>query len=246
MASRALLHHRLAARRHATLLVAIVVAFAIRPVIGGADVGPVAFSLALVALCLVALHAIQVEELIGDREMLLARRRRRRIIAWVLAAAAVVERLAVIVAPDPRLYLAGALCWLGFFAFVTWIELRSVLEHRDVTGETISMAISVYLLIGVTWGLLYFVVFQLDHQAFSFERFSTAAPDPMQDLQAALPIFMYFSLTTLSTLGFGDITPVSLQARYAAVAEGITGQLYLAILVARLVSMQISGGRKAT
>ena len=43
----------------------------------------------------------------------------------------------------------------------------------------------------------------------------------------------YFSLTTLSTVGFGDITPVTLQARYAAVAEGITGQFYLAILVAR-------------
>ena len=51
---------------------------------------------------------------------------------------------------------------------------------------------------------------------------------------------MYFSLTTLSTIGFGDITPVTLQARYIAVAEGITGQFYLAILVARLVSMQMT------
>jgi hypothetical protein len=57
--------------------------------------------------------------------------------------------------------------------------------------------------------------------------------------QTVLPIFVYFSLTTLSTIGFGDITPVTLQARYAAVAEGITGQLYLAILVARLVGMQM-------
>ena len=47
------------------------------------------------------------------------------------------------------------------------------------------------------------------------------------------PIFIYFSLTILSTIGFGDITPLTLQARYAAVAEGITGQFYLAILVAR-------------
>jgi voltage-gated potassium channel len=49
-----------------------------------------------------------------------------------------------------------------------------------------------------------------------------------------------FSLTTLSTVGFGDITPLTLQARYAAVAEGITGQFYLAILVARLVGLQMS------
>jgi voltage-gated potassium channel len=44
----------------------------------------------------------------------------------------------------------------------------------------------------------------------------------------------------LSTIGFGDITPVTIQARYAAVAEGIAGQFYLAILVARLVGMQMS------
>ena len=54
------------------------------------------------------------------------------------------------------------------------------------------------------------------------------------------PIFIYFSLTTLSTIGFGDITPLSLPARYVAVAEGITGQFYLAVLVARLVGMQMS------
>ena len=54
------------------------------------------------------------------------------------------------------------------------------------------------------------------------------------------PILVYFSLTTLSTVGLGDISPLTLQARYAAVTEGITGQLYLAILVARLVGMQMS------
>ena len=47
-------------------------------------------------------------------------------------------------------------------------------------------------------------------------------------------------MTTISTIGFGDITPLTLQARYAAVAEGIAGQFYLAILVARLVGMQMS------
>jgi hypothetical protein len=61
-------------------------------------------------------------------------------------------------------------------------------------------------------------------------------------------VLLYFSLTTLATVGYGDVLPVSLQARYAAVAEGITGQFYLAILVARLVAIQVgslqaSGGR---
>jgi len=50
----------------------------------------------------------------------------------------------------------------------------------------------------------------------------------------------YFSFITLTTVGYGDISPVTLQARYAALAEGVAGQFYLAILVARLVSMQLA------
>jgi hypothetical protein len=80
---------------------------------------------------------------------------------------------------------------------------------------------------------LYIVIFVRHPEAFHFAT-------PVSDEQGRFPIFLYFSLTTLSTVGFGDITPLTLQARYAAVAEGITGQFYLAILVARLVGMQMS------
>ena len=73
----------------------------------------------------------------------------------------------------------------------------------------------------------------------SRNAFSFGPAGPASE-QQVFPVLIYFSLTTLSTIGFGDITPVTLQARYAAVAEGITGQFYLAILVARLVGMQMS------
>jgi len=121
-----------------------------------------------------------------------------------------------------------------FFVYVTWSQLRSLLKQREVTGETISMSISIYLLLGLSWGLLYIVIFTRHPEAFSF------GSSPGVSEQHVFPIFIYFSLTTLSTIGFGDITPLTLQARYAAVAEGITGQFYLAILVARLVGMQMS------
>jgi hypothetical protein len=81
---------------------------------------------------------------------------------------------------------------------------------------------------------LYIVIFTRHPEAFSF------GTSPGVSEQHMFPIFIYFSLTTLSTIGFGDITPLTLQARYAAVAEGITGQFYLAVLVARLVGMQMS------
>ena len=85
---------------------------------------------------------------------------------------------------------------------------------------------------GITFGLLYLVMYERHPQAFSLP----GSAQPMTE-QNVIPTLIYFSLTTLSTIGFGDITPVLMQARYAAVAEGITGQFYMAILVARLVGL---------
>jgi amino acid transporter len=220
------------------LLIALVSAFAARPVLGEGETVRVVYSLLMLVLMLVALFAVQVDDLVGEREVLLAQRRRRSIVAWALGVLATIERLYSIFAPSHRLFLVTAVCMLVFFAFVTWSQLRSLLKQKEVTGETIAMSVSVYLLLGLTWGMLYIVIFQRHPEAFSFGGAPASAP--ATDQHGLFPVFIYFSLTTLSTIGFGDITPVTLQARYAAVAEGISGQFYLAILVARLVGMQMS------
>jgi hypothetical protein len=230
------LRSRIVARRHTALLVAIVASIAVRPMIGNAGIGPGLFSIAMLMLMLVALYTVQVDELAGEREVLLAQRRRRTIVGWTLAVLAIAERLATLFAPSPELYLIGSVSWMLFFGFVTWVELRGVLKQKEITGETISMAVSVYLLFAVTCGLLYTIIFERHPEAFSFG----SSPAPTMADQNVFAVFTYFSLTTLSTIGFGDITPLTLQARFAAVAEGIAGQFYLAILVARLVGMQMT------
>jgi len=224
----------LRARRHTALLIAIIALFAVRPFLGDTGPGAIAFSLAILLVLLMALLAIQVDDLVGEREALLVQRRRRSFVGWALAVPAVAERLWVSFAPSPWLYRVGSVSWLVFFIYVTGSQLRSLLKQREVTSETISMSISIYLLLGLCWGLLYIVIFTRHPEAFSF------GTSPGVSEQHMFPIFIYFSLTTLSTIGFGDITPLTLQARYAAVAEGITGQFYLAVLVARLVGMQMS------
>jgi hypothetical protein len=103
-------------------------------------------------------------------------------------------------------------------AGVETIEAHFAEVRCACTG--ISMSISVYLLLGFTFGLFYILLHHLQPLAFSLG----STPTSISTEQQAFPILIYFSLTTLSTIGFGDITPVSLQARYAAVAEGITGQ----------------------
>jgi voltage-gated potassium channel len=235
---REIVRSKFAPRRHTALLVAIIAAFSVRPLIGDAGAGPILFSMAMVLLLLIALFNINLDELMGERGSLLAQNRRRRIIGWVLALAAITERMSLIFVRNRMVSLIGSISWLLFFSFVTVSELRGVLRHREVTTETISMSISVYLLLGATWAFLYVVIFQLQPGAFS----SLTLPNSsrMADLQPVFPIFGYFSLGTLSTIGGGDISPISLQARYASVAEAITGQFYLAILVARLVGMHMS------
>jgi hypothetical protein len=224
-----------AARRHTALLITIVGMLAVRPLIGETPAAGIVSSLAILFVLLAALLTIQVDDLVGERKTLLVQRRRRRLVGWALAVPAIAERLWLFfLPPSPRLLLIGSTLWLLFFAYVTWSQLRSLLKQREITGETISMSISVYLLLGLTWGLLYIVIFTRHPEAFSL------GTSPEVRMEHVFPIFIYFSLTTLSTIGFGDITPLSLQARYAAVAEGITGQFYLAILVARLVGLQMS------
>jgi len=227
-----------APHRHSALLGALIAAFAVRPLIGDTGAGSAIFGVALVALLVVALYNINVDELVGERGRLLSQARRRRILGWTLATAAAGERIAAMFVHSPRLNLAGSICWLLFVVFVTASELRSVLKQREVTGETICMAISVYLLLGFCWAFLYAIIFQRHPE--SFAGVVTANPGQPTEFQHFFPILGYFSLTTLSTIGFGDITPLTLQARYAAVAEGITGQFYMAILVARLVGLQMS------
>ena len=91
---------------------------------------------------------------------------------------------------------------------------------------------------GLLAGCFVRIIFQRHPE--SYAGIVAADPASRPTFSSNFPVFVYFSLTTLSTIGFGDITPITLQARYAAVAEGITGQFYLAILVARLVGMQMT------
>jgi hypothetical protein len=226
---------RFARRRHSALLVAIIALVAIRAALGDSVVAPLVFSFALLILVVVALYNIQIDEMVGDRKALLIERKRRTFAVWALAIAAMFERLMGIITPSHILYVTGAFCYLMFFVYITFQLLRSLLRQRDITGETISMSISVYLLMGLSWGFLYVLIYDRHPQAFSFAGSTT----PLSE-HNIFPTLIYFSLTTLSTIGFGDITPVMMQARYAAVAEGITGQFYLAILVARLVGMHMS------
>jgi hypothetical protein len=135
------LHRHLAPRRHTALLMAIVALFMMRPLIGDRAIASATFSITLLVTLLFALYAIQVDELVGERQTLLAQRKRRSMIGWALALPAIVERLAIIFVPSPAVYLAGTTLWLLLFLFITWHLVRGVLRQKEITSETISMSI---------------------------------------------------------------------------------------------------------
>src|SRR5689334_8274414 len=95
--------------RHSALLVALVAAFAVRPVIGDVGFSPIAFSIALILLMLVSLYTIQVDELVGEREILVTQKKRRRKIGWLLAIPAPAERIAITVVRAHYIIVTGML-----------------------------------------------------------------------------------------------------------------------------------------
>ena len=123
-----------------------------------------------------------------------------------------------------------------FLAYVAWIVLRAVLRSPQVTTQELFGALSVYLLLGMTWVFLYALCLLSDAGAL---RFPQGQFERITDLAAhgvAIQDLTYFSFVTLSTLGYGDIVPVSPVARTLAWMEAVFGQLFLAVLVARLVA----------
>jgi len=112
--------------------------------------------------------------------------------------------------------------------FTTAVVLRAVFRAVHVGVDELSGAVASYLLIAVAWAVSFRMIETMIPGAFA-----QIDPDP----QAAFTQFLYLSLTTVTTLGYGDITPISPVARIWATLEAVTGVLYVAVLVARLVSL---------
>jgi len=119
---------------------------------------------------------------------------------------------------------------LGWMAALT---LQHVFRRGAVTIARLQGAIAVYLLVALIFGELYWIVLRVNPQAFQLAR-------DFGGSSAARSGVFYFSLITLTTVGYGDIAPVSAMARSLATLEALIGQLYPAILIGRLVSLQIS------
>jgi len=200
------------------LLIALALLFFFFPFVEEVKGGDLIVSLLLSLVLLSAVLAV------SDRRSVL-------LIALVLAIPAIAGRWINHFRPDlvhPAVFLTAALVLV---AFVVVNLLRFVWRAPSVNIEVLCASISAYLMLGLMWTMAYWLVDQLTPGAFAFN----AGPRSMNGFNG-----FYFSFITLSTVGYGDITPVSRIARWLAAMEAMTGLLYVAILISRLVGLYSS------
>ena len=156
------------------------------------------------------------------------RRSGRRLLLGILIAALVI-RIATGWLNQATLAVASLMIWTVIALIAAGIALRFAFSARSVDRQHVDAALSAYLLAGVFFGSFYWVLEQIQPGTFTFA--GDFSPNTA----------IYFSFVTLATLGYGDIVPRTDVARGLAIVEGVGGQLFLAVLIARLVSLYARG-----
>lgn len=118
----------------------------------------------------------------------------------------------------------------AFTLLVLLLLLDYVVRAPRVTQNTLLAAICVYILVGVLFGFIFLLVYRAQPHAFNLDP---ALGSPETQLR-------YYSMITLTTVGFGDIVPKSAEARALSALEALVAQLYLAAIVARLVGIEVA------
>ncbi len=136
-------------------------------------------------------------------------------------------------APDSSTLVSAPVLMTVFLIYTAYRILHHVIQSEEVTAEVIYGAICVYMLLGLIWGMFYFGLE-------SFQPGSVQINPGSSPTEGLVSHCVYFSYVTLTTLGYGDFSPLSAGARALAMVEALTGQLYLAVLIARLVGTHVA------
>ncbi len=198
------------------LLIAIILMFALRPFIVGVFRITYLMDIFFTVIFLSAVYAVSQKRVIF-------------IVAIFISILTVVLLWLTRLTDISSFGIAGNIIGSLFFIFTVVMILDHLFKQEKVTSDMIMGAICVYFLIGLIW-------------AFVFSTMEILQPGSFKMAQGPVsqPAFTYYSYVTLTTLGYGDITPISAPARSLSLLEAMTGQLYLAVLVARLVGLHIS------
>ena len=126
-----------------------------------------------------------------------------------------------------------------FLAYTAGVILHTVLRQDRVNADTIVGGLCIYLMIGIVFVEIYSLVETLQPGSFAIGGNPITLGERIQF--GGYAATLYFSFVTLTTLGYGDVTPLSPIARSLAITEAVMGQLYVAVFIARLVGLYLAG-----
>lgn len=218
-------------QRYIYLFIVLLLPFFLHPLIATPKVGVAIMDCSFALILVVALFAVSA-------------RRRVRYVALGLMVLAQVLLWTDDYVPSLiyRLLSVGVSC--AYLLYTTIFLLDRILKRRDVTISTIFASLCVYLLIGYIWSFLFSILEVSSPGSFAVNKSILQVPTGPDSIYVQLYYFIYYSFTTLTTLGLGDILPSSPWARVLTAIEAIIGQIYLVVLVSRLVGMHISQRRE--
>jgi hypothetical protein len=161
----------------------------------------------------------------------------RRSDFWVAAGLGVTPALLDLALPwetaGVAVDFAKSLLWMGFPAFLGMRLFPSLFRAREISHHELLGAVGLYVLIGMAFANVHETIFLFDPNGIHF-AFLAPGEEPNYGN------FLYFSFVTLATLGFGDVAPVHPVAQLGVVIESVLGLMFMAIMVARLVSLHTS------
>lgn len=161
----------------------------------------------------------------------------RKLIGYVIASTLLLIAITMLWSEPPWLILLYTLGATLYMIFVIALVVNQIFAGGAITVNKILGGVATYIIIGHLWASFYITLYILNPTSFQHGGELIAYGDALKHLS-------YFSFVTLTTIGYGDIIAMGTVARILAMLEGLIGQLFPAIFIAKLVSLQIEDARK--
>jgi hypothetical protein len=158
-------------------------------------------------------------------------------IGYTIAAAILLLAIVMIRTETQGLNLLYSIVVTGYMIYIIALVISQIFEDGIITTYKIAGGVAVYILIGHIWATIYLIIYIIRPDSFQYGSEQIQNDEALRQLS-------YFSFVTLTTIGYGDITAISPIARVFIMLEGLLGQLFPAIFIAKLVSQQIEHSRK--
>jgi hypothetical protein len=212
--------------RFSALLATLLVLVVVQPFLEGHRLASYLLNIFVSGILLAGVYAV-------------SQKKRDLFVACILAIPALLSRWVSYITTQPVIFFASAIFTLLFLGFTIQVILRHAVKARRVTVDTLSAALCAYLLIGLIWAILYTILEFLHPGSFTLPPRQQSYANEDWLLRSQFSRFVYYSFVTLTSTGFGDITPLADPARSFSMLEAIIGQFYIAVLISRLVGLHI-------